>query len=66
MGQTVIISKKTYELLRRRNNEYLELQDRIKELITKFDSEDPKDSMLYSQASRRLVSAYYGIGVKDV
>lgn len=62
----MIISKKTYELLRMRSNAYLELQDRIKELITKFDSEDQNDSLLYSQASRRLASAYYGIGGKDV
>ncbi len=60
----MIISKKTYEFLKRHNNEYLELQDRIKDLITKFDSEDPKDALLYSQASRRLTCAYYGLGEK--
>lgn len=62
----MFITKQKYELLTRRNNEYLELQDRIKELIVKFDSEEEKDYLTYSLAARRLVSAYYGIGIKDV
>ena len=61
-----IISKEEYEFLRRNNNAYLELQDRLKDLITKFESEDSEDSLSYSLAAKRLLIAYYGLGGKDV